>query len=1004
MKKYILLFISFFVFLIGNSNVYASVNDLNKCSEYAKTAVQSLSNNNIIKGDTKGNFNPKKELTRAEFVTMLVKTLGDIDTSKFEQGYNDIFKDVSDKHWAKKYIIAAQQYKLVSGISQNTFNPEGKITREQMANIFSQIIVPSDKQKPYDGHRIVNQLKDEISLSNWAKNGVEITMSAKIMEGLAPGIFSPKSYVTKEQAAVVLFKYLGTKQWFSKYQYLYNRNLEPKEGNYFTLGSSQQDMFKVMGKASGSQSIPVDTEIRVTATVNGGVKVTVTGIPTYYLSIISFGDSEVYLNGTTVVGWKNSGNLRADTGIPKTNILFKYGSSKEELFESMGTPKELIMVRNKVYATFKEGFIELENNKVTAWVENVKGGLRIGHGTIDPNSKGFNYDSSLEEVVKAMGIPSLLVKDAGEIVLQYGESFVYLYENLKVKDWVNKGELKIGTLQKDENAPPFTFGSTRGDVIRAMGLPVSISNQYDSEFGWNGLIWSYGSSKIHFNDDFLVDGWSNKGNLKLPVAVSQNKIPVRIGTSKKEILDAYGTPSYTYYYVIKYGNTALTFNLENKLAEIIIGDNNIKISQYYNHTNADFTIGASLDEVLQSMGDPDKMDDYYRKVRLYYGNSELCFFDNKLIGYTNKDSNLRINMGESKPGKYFNMFSTLNQLVDAMGTPDSFNKNEFGRYEVFYDKSKLILDGNNAVTTWKNTSNNLLLDKSVVEGSKITFGTPIAEVLKNMGAPDDFGGVSYTDDYGACYNFIMKYGESSIFAGPGQNGEFEVLGWINEGDMVLDTSPPAAGKQAIRLGDTREKVLSLKGLPKILYRKVIYPSYLYNYIFEYGKTNIEFDEYNKVSSIYNGNNDILLFDDSPKLPSGRTVDLNATKQEIRDVLGDPTGIDRYNVWQYTDGLKIIFNDQGKIDTFYGNKDSISLGIRHEGASEINVGSTLEDLVEAYGTPESYINYNASGIKLILMYIAPGEEKIIYKGKAYGRLDIDINDENKVRSISLISTK
>ncbi len=1002
MKKYVCLFTVVFVFIIGNFNISASVNDLNKCSAYSKTAVQYLSNSKIVSGDSAGNFNPKKKVTRAEFVTMLVNTLG-IDASKFEQGYTNNFIDVPETHWAKKYILAAQQYKLVSGVSQDKFNPDGEITREQMATILSQTIVSPENQSIYAIHCIVNGLKDKNYVSNWAKNGVEILMASKMMEGTAIGIFNPKGYTTKEQAAVVLYKYLETKEQINKNLYLYKRNLKPTTGDYFTLGSSNQELGKVMGKNTGNEMSLVNTEIRITSIEDGGIKARVTTVPPYYINDVSFGESEVYLIGAKVIGWVNAGNLKVNTGIPQTNIRFKFGSSKEELFESMGTPKELLMVRNHVYATFKEGLVELENNKVISWVESIKGGLRLGGGTINPNSPGFYYDSSFDEVVKAMGMPPMLFKDDNQIVLQYGKSFVYLYENMKVKHWTNKGELKLGTLSKDGNTPPFSFGATRGEVIKAMGMPDSISNQ-DTELRWGGVIWSYGNSKIHFSTDFLVDGWLNNGNLKLPEVASQNT-PVKIGMTKQEVMDIYGSPDFAspYFRTIKYGNSTLNFFNNGKLSEIINTDRNIKISPNDYSTNQEFTIGTSLDEVLSSMGDPNKMDEDFQEIRLYYGNSEVCFIDNKLVGYTNIDNNLRINLGNARPNSYFNMYSTLEQLTDAMGTPDSYNKNSFGQFELKYDKSLVVLNSNKIITSWKNESNNLCLDKSISSDSKITFGTLLEEALKIMGAPDDFGDVGWIGDYGESYSYKMKYGESLLLVGRGDDGEMAVLGWVNSGELKLANSFVPTEKQSIRLGDSMEKVISLKGLPNILSRKMVFPSYLYSYTLAYDKTKIVIDDNGKVSEIYNGNNDILMFDDSPKLPQTSTVDFNVTRQEMRDALGDPIYITNY-AWEFSNGLKVRFNDQGKISHFDNNKGSISMGERKPGESNIGIGSTLDEVVKAYGSPERYTTYNASGVKLLLVFNAYGDDKFIYQGKEYGRMDIDIDYENNVKYIQAINLK
>ena len=71
---------------------------------------------------------PESDITRAEFITLLVKALN-IQTYK----YLGIFDDVKKDDWFRPYVEAAEISGLISEVNNSEFDPDGKMTREQMA-------------------------------------------------------------------------------------------------------------------------------------------------------------------------------------------------------------------------------------------------------------------------------------------------------------------------------------------------------------------------------------------------------------------------------------------------------------------------------------------------------------------------------------------------------------------------------------------------------------------------------------------------------------------------------------------------------------------------------------------------------------------------------------------------------------------------------------------------------------------------------------------------------
>jgi hypothetical protein len=97
---------------------------------WAKDSIAKLVQAGIVSGYPDGTFQPDKTVTRAEFTVMLVKAL------KLESKSGTVFAD-STNHWAKDSISTAAAHGIISGYDQNSFGPDDNITREQAAVIIA---------------------------------------------------------------------------------------------------------------------------------------------------------------------------------------------------------------------------------------------------------------------------------------------------------------------------------------------------------------------------------------------------------------------------------------------------------------------------------------------------------------------------------------------------------------------------------------------------------------------------------------------------------------------------------------------------------------------------------------------------------------------------------------------------------------------------------------------------------------------------------------------------
>ncbi len=111
------------------SNIVREFPDVAKTEKYYD-AVQILNKLDIIKGYEDGTFGPMKNVTRAEFATMIIRFLGmseAVDNSK----ENLPFPDIDGVDWAIGNIRTAKSLGIINGYEDGTFRPNNNVSFEE---------------------------------------------------------------------------------------------------------------------------------------------------------------------------------------------------------------------------------------------------------------------------------------------------------------------------------------------------------------------------------------------------------------------------------------------------------------------------------------------------------------------------------------------------------------------------------------------------------------------------------------------------------------------------------------------------------------------------------------------------------------------------------------------------------------------------------------------------------------------------------------------------------
>ncbi|MGE7843734.1 S-layer homology domain-containing protein [Lysinibacillus sp. NPDC093712] len=155
-----------------------------------------------IQGYADGTFRPNAFVTRAQMASMFARQL----TNNAIPKSNATFTDTA-QHDAKDAIEFVKETGLFKGVTETSFNPNGSITRAQMAVVAARWIERQCKQNPNaDFCKPTSEgiIFKDVSNSHWAIKAINTVNALGIMTGVTVDTFNPEGYLTRAQAVKVL--------------------------------------------------------------------------------------------------------------------------------------------------------------------------------------------------------------------------------------------------------------------------------------------------------------------------------------------------------------------------------------------------------------------------------------------------------------------------------------------------------------------------------------------------------------------------------------------------------------------------------------------------------------------------------------------------------------------------------------------------------------------------------------------------------------------------------
>lgn len=180
----------------------ASFNFTDIGGHWAKDDILFVANRGLMTGTSTTKFSPNGSMTRGMFVTALGR-LADIDISTYKQSS---FTDVKADAYYMGYIEWGVKNNILVGIGGGKFNPDGLVTREQMAVIMDRYATAIGFKLP-EVHA-QNTFADNTKIGAWAAPSVKRIQMAGIIQGKGNNLYDPQGTATRAEVSAVLRRFV----------------------------------------------------------------------------------------------------------------------------------------------------------------------------------------------------------------------------------------------------------------------------------------------------------------------------------------------------------------------------------------------------------------------------------------------------------------------------------------------------------------------------------------------------------------------------------------------------------------------------------------------------------------------------------------------------------------------------------------------------------------------------------------------------------------------------
>jgi hypothetical protein len=156
---------------------------------WAEFAINSLYCRDVVDGDSRYYFNPNDDVTRAEFLKMVLLN-ADIDIDDFDDE-DEPFRDVSSSSWYYEYVVAAYELDIIS--YDYNFYPNSRINRAEAVTMIIRAadINTTGSTTPFS----------DVKTYSWYSPYVRTAYDYGIVRGYTDNTYRPANILSRAEAS-----------------------------------------------------------------------------------------------------------------------------------------------------------------------------------------------------------------------------------------------------------------------------------------------------------------------------------------------------------------------------------------------------------------------------------------------------------------------------------------------------------------------------------------------------------------------------------------------------------------------------------------------------------------------------------------------------------------------------------------------------------------------------------------------------------------------------------
>lgn len=169
---------------------------------WAQEAIQALASKGIVNGTSDQTFDPGKNISRADILTMLVRALG------LKAAFTSNFDDVKKDDYFYEALGISKALGITNGVGDNKYLPSEAISRQDLMVLIARALNTTQHVIAKGTINDLQAFTDASSIADYAVESIASLVKAGIIEG-SDNMINPNGKATRAEVAAIIFRILN---------------------------------------------------------------------------------------------------------------------------------------------------------------------------------------------------------------------------------------------------------------------------------------------------------------------------------------------------------------------------------------------------------------------------------------------------------------------------------------------------------------------------------------------------------------------------------------------------------------------------------------------------------------------------------------------------------------------------------------------------------------------------------------------------------------------------